>query len=255
MNQLINGNQVVMTSVEMVDFINQFRAEMNSSMVAGSKLYPMLRHDNFMLKVVDVLGDSAPKFLGTEKYQNGTGGMVDRQIYRLPKREACLMAMSYSYDLQARVFDRMTELEGAIKPKIPQTYAAALLEAGRLALEVERQAEQLRLAAPKVEFVEKYIDSSSGSLGFRKVAKLLNVKEPVLRAFLAKEKIMYKLGGEWVPYQNHIEAGRFEVKAGLAEHEESSHAFTQSKFTAKGVEWIAGEYAKHKINKQLESVK
>ena len=25
----------------------------------------------------------------------------------------------------------------------------------------------------------------------------------------------------------------------------------QSKFTAKGVEWIAGEYAKHKINKQI----
>ena len=70
------------------------------------------------------------------------------------------------------------------------------------------------------------------------------MKELAFRAFLSEEKIMYRLGSEWVPYQNHIEAGRFEVKAGLAEHEESSHAFTQSKFTAKGVEWVAGEYAK-----------
>jgi anti-repressor protein len=125
----------------------------------------------------------------------------------------------------------------------------------RKSLELKKANETIALQATKVEFVEKYINSSSGSLGFRKVAKLLNVKEPVLRAFLAKEKIMYKLGGDWVPYQNHIEAGRFEVKAGLAEHEESSHAFTQSKFTAKGVEWVAGEYAKHKISEQLESVK
>ena len=114
----------------------------------------------------------------------------------------------------------------------------------RKSLELKKANETIALQAPKVEFVEKYIDSSTGSLGFRKVAKLLNVKEPAFRAFLAKEKIMYKLGGDWVPYQNHIEAGRFEVKAGLVEHEESSHAFTQSKFTAKGVEWVAGEYAK-----------
>ena len=42
------------------------------------------------------------------------------------------------------------------KPAIPQTYAEALLEAGRLALENEKQAEQLRLAAPKVEFVDRF---------------------------------------------------------------------------------------------------
>ena len=86
---------------------------------------------------------------------------------------------------------------------------------------------------------ENYVRRSAQTL-----AKLLKVNEKAFREFLNKEKIMYKLGGDWVPYQNHIDAGRFEIKAGLAEHEESSHAFTQSKFTAKGVEWVAGEYAK-----------
>lgn len=212
------------------------------------------RHDHVMAdinKMIEWIGDTCPDFSGELPDTYGR----PQKVYNLPKRETLILVSGYSIDLRAKIIDRWQELESQQKPAIPKTYAAALLEAGRLALEVEKQAEQLRIAAPKVEFVEKYIDSSSGSLGFRKVAKLLNVKEPAFRAFLSKEKIMYKLGSEWVPYQNHIEAGRFEVKAGLAEHEESSHAFTQSKFTAKGVEWIAGEYAKHKINEQLESVK
>lgn len=41
----------------------------------------------------------------------------EKPCYKFPKREACLMAMSYSYDLQAKVFDRMTELENGVKPK------------------------------------------------------------------------------------------------------------------------------------------
>lgn len=63
---------------------------------------------------------------------------------------------------------------------IPQTYAQALLEAGRLALQVEQQEAALALAAPKVQFVDSYVQASTGSLGFRQVCKLLGVKEPGL---------------------------------------------------------------------------
>lgn len=86
-----------MTSLELVDFINSSRAP-------GEAL---LRHDSFMAKVPVVLGDDAPKFIGTQTYGNNN----TRAIYVFPKREACLMAMSYSYELQALVFDRMTALE------------------------------------------------------------------------------------------------------------------------------------------------
>jgi hypothetical protein len=68
-----------------------------------------------MAKVPQVLGEAnAPKFLGTQTYGNNN----IRSIYNFPKREACLMAMSYSYDLQAKVFDRMTELEQSNKPSL-----------------------------------------------------------------------------------------------------------------------------------------
>lgn len=56
---------------------------------------------------------------------------------------------------------------------------------------------------------------------------------------------MYKLGGEWVAYQQHIDAGRFETKAGTSEV--SGHAYNSSLFTAKGIEWVAGEWAKFNV--------
>ncbi len=106
---------------------------------------------------------------------------------------------------------------------------------------------QLALAAPKVHFVDKYVQASTGSKGFRQVCKLLNVKEPVFRQFLKDKGVMYYLGREWVPHAQHIDAGRFETKAGVAEHGDSSHAYNQAMFTAKGVSWIAGEWAKHQV--------
>lgn len=69
------------------------------------------------------------------------------------------------------------------------------------------------------------------------MAKLLNVKETVLREFLKDNGIMYVLAGNWTPYANHIEAGRFTVKTG--ESTSNGHTFTQAKFTPKGVEWLA----------------
>ncbi|MFY3691262.1 phage antirepressor KilAC domain-containing protein [Achromobacter xylosoxidans] len=111
----------------------------------------------------------------------------------------------------------------------------------QLELENRAQANALALAAPKAEFVDRYVDST-GNKGFRQVAKLLKANEARFREFLEDEKIMYKLGGEWTPYQQHIDAGRFVVKTGVSE---SDHAYNHAKFTPKGVEWIAAQWAIH----------
>lgn len=104
-----------MSSLEMVDYINAERKAKAEAegMTFPCKKYRTLRHDSFMAKVPKVLGEEvAPKFFGTTTYINGGGGEQVQGIYNFPKREACLMAMSYSWDLQAQVFDRMSELEG-----------------------------------------------------------------------------------------------------------------------------------------------
>ncbi len=77
-----------------------------------AKKFVELRHDNFMAKVVSVLGeDLLPKFLGSNEFTNGKGGVQTQSIYIFPKREATLMAMSYSAAISAAVYDRMTDLE------------------------------------------------------------------------------------------------------------------------------------------------
>lgn len=100
-----------MTSLELVDFINSHRAEQaeESGYSFPCEKFSRLRHDHFIDKVHEVLR-GVP--LDRETYRHPQNGQP-YNCYRFKKREACLMAMSYSYELQAKVFDRMTELEEA----------------------------------------------------------------------------------------------------------------------------------------------
>ncbi|HHH3923915.1 Rha family transcriptional regulator [Citrobacter freundii] len=112
-----------MSSLEMVDYINANRKAKAKSegLTFPCKKYRKLEHRSFMKKVPKVLGDAAAKFFATDTYINGTGGVVERDICNFPKREACLMAMSYSYELQAQIFDYMTELEHNINGDLVYT--------------------------------------------------------------------------------------------------------------------------------------
>jgi phage antirepressor YoqD-like protein len=171
--------------------------------------------------------------------------------FNLNYRDTMVVASGYSTELRARIIDRWIEIEKSSRAapqfQIPTTLSGALRLAAEQAEIIEHQAAQIQAAAPAVEFVGRYVESETGSMGFRQVCKLLKAKEPEFRAFLHDNQIMYKLGGEWVPYAAHIDAGRFEMKTGTA----NEHAYSQSKFTPKGVEWIAGEWAKHQIKEAI----
>lgn len=149
--------------------------------------------------------------------------------YRICKRDSYVIVAQLSPEFTARLVDRWQELESQQAPRIPQTLSEAL----RLAAD---QAEQIERQRPAVEFVSRYVESD-GLLGFRQVAKLLRANEKEFRQFLADKSIMYRLGRDWTPYQSHIDAGRFEIRAGTAEND---HSYTSAKFTPKGVTWIAG---------------
>lgn len=235
MDSIIAG-VVTMTSLELVEFINSERVAPD----------PELTHANFLAKVPKVLGETSHLFECDLPDRYGR----PRKGYRLPKREACLMAMSYSYVLQAKVFDRMCEMEQALRPQfaVPTTLSGALRLAAEQAEVIEQQALALEAAKPAVEFVDRYCDAT-GALGFRQVAKVLRVKEHVFRDFLIEKKIMYRLGGALAPMAAHLDAGRFVVKAGHAQA--NNHAFNSARFTPKGVNWVAGEFAKYQVEHQL----
>jgi phage antirepressor YoqD-like protein len=162
--------------------------------------------------------------------------------YLLDEELTMTLVTGYSIVLRNRVIQRWKQLENKVSFDI--TNPAHLLQA------IEIQAKQnialkqeLEIQAPKVAFVDKYVESN-GNKTFRQVAKLLRVKENFFREFLESNKIMYRLNGEWAAFTKHINAKRFYVKTGVSD---SGHAFNQTLFTPKGIEWIAGELAKSQV--------
>ena len=151
------------------------------------------------------------------------------------KRDSIVVVAQLYPEFTARLVDRWQELES--QNQLPTDYLSAL-KALTVEVEERQKLEQtLSIAAPKAEFVDNYV-TATGLMGFREVAKLLKVKESEFRAFLVDNDIMYRLAGKLTPYSQHLDAGRFEVKTG--ENEASGKAFTQAKFTPKGVGWVAG---------------
>lgn len=222
-----------MSTVELRDLINDERV------AAGE---PKVRNDHFLSRVEDELGDEIE---GVQKYFTPVHG---NQVatYDLTLDQCMLVGMRESKSVRRSVLAKLKSLEAprilAVLPDFSNPAAAARAWAD----EVERKqiAEQaLAIAAPKVEFVDKYVDST-GLKGFRQTAKLLGANEARFREFLLDKRIMYRMGGEWQAYQNHIDAGRFDVKTGTSD---SGHAFNQTKFTPKGVTWVAGLWAQYQL--------
>jgi len=107
---ITSAEQPRMSSLEMVDYINADRkakAE-EEGLTFPCKRYTKIQHKHILAKSPKVLGEEhSAKFLS--QYSDSTGRQLP--CYQYPKREACLMAMSYSYELQAKVYDYMEELD------------------------------------------------------------------------------------------------------------------------------------------------
>ena len=226
MNQLIAMNaEVTMSSREIAELIGK-------------------EHKHVMrdLRVLsDQLGDM---FEGSVQLWTHPQNGQEYQEYVI-KRDTCITLLT-GYDAVSRmkVIKRWQELEAksAALPNFNDPVAAARAWADAVELRIEAE-KRLSEVAPKVEFVERYM-SAPETFGFRQVAKKLHMKENELRDFLMDNRVMYYLSGRLTAYANHVDAGRFEQVSGVAGND---HAYTQSKFTTKGVEWLAGEIAKSKL--------
>ncbi|QDR69249.1 transporter [Pseudomonas sp. BJP69] len=165
----------VMTSLELVDFINDDRKAKAyaAGMVFPCEGYPRLMHKNFLAKVPEVLGATSADF--SADLPDGYGRA--RRGYSFPKREACLMAMSYSYELQAKVFDRMTALES--KPAAPADLSK--LEILQMALESEKArvllTVQVEAQATKIEHLENLFKEGMSHVQFCKGLNGVNVMQ------------------------------------------------------------------------------
>lgn len=226
MNLALTENELTMSSREIADLLDK-------------------RHDSVKRSMERVQSSGAIRLTPSVDV-NEQGQSVTS--YTVNKRDSYIVVAQLSPEFTAKLVDRWQELEQS-------TQAAALpnfnnpVEAARAWADEAEQKQvahkALELAAPKIAFVDKYVESS-GAKTFREVCKILGAKENAFREFLTETKVMQKVNGSWIPYQNHKDAGRFVVKTGVA----NDHDFTQSRFTPKGFEYIAGKWVAFN---QLES--
>lgn len=177
------AREVSMTSLELVEFINAHRSRQSAE--TGSK-FALLMHKSFLGKVPEVLGEQASaKFIADLPDSYGR----PRKGYSFPKRESCLMAMSYSYDLQAAVFDHMTALEERLSQKVAlPSYAEAL----RLYADQIEQTEVLRVEnhqqAEKIASLESIFQAGMTPTQFCKRLNGVNCQQ-VNNALMARKWI------------------------------------------------------------------
>ena len=178
-----NTDQVTMVSLELVDYINDSR-KFDEKPV-------QLRHADFMAKVPKVLGiETSEKFRSSYLAGNGE----QRPCYRFPKREACLMAMSYSYELQAQIFDRMTAMEDALKANKPVELSR--MDLIQLALQAEQENQALRgqvaVLEPKANALDIIADTSN-TYTIRECVKAIgSIREKELIQLLIDKKWIYR---------------------------------------------------------------
>lgn len=205
----LTQNPPFMTSLELVDVINSMREEGKAE----------LRHDTFLTKVQKVLGATHQNFLAS--YKDSTGRAL--KCYHLPKREASLMVMSESYAVQAKVYDRMTELEGRQSALINPTKLSRLqlielaMQAEQERLELEHKVEALE---PKAEAFEM-ISASSDAMTYTEASKVLGIKRKDLVALLHAEGWHYRQNKSWVAYDRFIKNGCLQYKEGKYTDENS----------------------------------
>jgi phage regulator Rha-like protein len=97
---------------------------------------------------------------------------------KLTSETAYVIVAQLCLEFTARLVDRWQELESGAGMVVPQTLPEALRLAADLAEQKQRLSEELAIAAPKAEFVDRYV-KATGSMTFRQVAKLLNAKARV----------------------------------------------------------------------------
>ena len=205
-----NTDQVTMVSLELVDYINDSR-KFDEKPV-------QLRHADFMAKVPKVLGiELSEKFRSV--YTDTTGRTLP--CYRFPKREACLMAMSYSYELQAQIFDRMTAMENHIAAQNLPSYAIDdPIERAKKWIEEEKQKqlviqERDHAIATKAEIGSRREATAMGRLSAKvKEVEKLKTQLDSSTGFATIKKIQSLTGGTYDTYalRRHSKANGLEIQ-------------------------------------------
>lgn len=214
-----------MKSTEVVAQLNIFRE------MEGSKVKP---HNDFMKSIrVEFEEEIAEGNISQCFYDTKFNKNLPQ--YLLTTDQAKQMLMKESKTVRRAMVQYINSLEKEVERlKVPSTYAEALLEAGRLALELEEKERVIEVQTPKVEYHDAVLNPEKLK-NVTEIAKDLGMSAVKLNKILNKEGIIYKPRGKnyWLIYSSHD----FLITEGYADYKISEHA-QQLKWTELGRKWI-----------------
>lgn len=123
---------------------------------------------------------------------------------------------------------------------VPQSLPEALRLAADMAEQKAALEQKVQADAPKVAFVDHYVDAS-GAKSLRETAKILNMPEKAMIEALIRDRVLFRQSNNLLPHSQRQREGLLTVKTGTSDH--SGHAYTQTRVTPRGIQWIAERYA------------
>lgn len=215
--------ELSMSSLDLLAMVNEARKE------AGENA---IRRNDFHARVKDELDGENYEIFVVRNFNN-----TETEAFRLNRDQCVLVSMRESKAVRRKVLERLKSMEAQISFRVPQSLPEALRLAAEQAERLEQQQAQLAQAAPKVEFVDRYVEAS-GLQNISNVAKMLNCGPIKFSRLLESDGILYRSGGALVPRQELIDRGLFRLKTGEA----NGHSWMQTKVTPKGVGWLSQRY-------------
>ncbi|HCJ7694147.1 TPA: phage regulatory protein/antirepressor Ant [Citrobacter freundii] len=196
------------------------------------------RHFDVMRDIETMFSQLGEDVTGcAQNFVHPQNGQTYRE-YRLDREHTECLVAGYSAPLRMAIIRRLRELEerdGAI----PRTLPEALRLAADMAEQNAALVSKAQQDAPKVAFVDQYVEAG-GAKSLRETAKILNMPEKAMIDALLRDKVLFRQSGNLLPHALRQRDGLFTVKTGSSEF---GHAYTQTRVTPRGVQWIADRYA------------
>lgn len=223
MNELMNGNAIKMTSIEIAELV-------------GS------RHDKVKQSIERLAARGVirnPPMVVFEKINNlGLLRGVEAYVFEgeQGKRDSIIVVAQLSPEFTARLVDRWRELEEAAV-NIPKTLPEALRLAADLAEQKMQLENQLAIAAPKVEFADRVGEASGILIG--NFAKVVGIGPNKLFAWMRDHKILIASGSRRnVPMQEYMDRCYFTVKEAAVNTNHGIQISFTTKITGRGQQWL-----------------
>lgn len=160
--------------------------------------------------------------------------MIDEpQLYFVLNNSRSVKAKPFRMWVNKEVLPSIRK-NGSYDLKIPKTYAEALLEAGKLALENERlQALQIE-NKPKIEAFEALM-SSEDLIDFLEFSKIIKIGRNTLFSKLREHGVLMR---DNMPYQYYIDRGYFKCIENAFTQNNIKRIYTKTMITAKGQDYL-----------------